>query len=68
MGQDPDLLMKSLQNPVVQLTPVDSSVGQLYLEELASMRNEKGENLEFDEIDAALQGKIFLSPLYKYSF
>ncbi|RUS77832.1 hypothetical protein EGW08_014406 [Elysia chlorotica] len=55
VSQDPDLLMKSLQNPVVQLTPVHPAVGQLYLEELASMRSEKGGNLEFEEIDAALQ-------------
>lgn len=54
-SQDPDLLIKSLQNPAVQLTPVHSQAGQLYLEELASMRKEKGQNLDFDEIDAALQ-------------
>ncbi|GFS24828.1 Ras GTPase-activating protein nGAP-like isoform X6, partial [Elysia marginata] len=62
-GQDPDLLMKSLQNPVVQLTPVHSQVGQLYLEELASMRSEKGEDLEFEEIDAALQGILAITKI-----
>ena len=59
-SQDPELLMKSLQNPVVQLASVHPAAGQLYLEELASMRTEKGQNLEFEEIDAALQGeKLF---------
>ena len=53
---DADLLMKSLQNGAVDLGPVHTSAGQLYMEELASMREEKGDDLEFSDIVAALKG------------
>nr|KAI8756299.1 ras GTPase-activating-like protein IQGAP1 isoform X2 [Biomphalaria glabrata] len=49
-----DLLMKALQNPAVKLTTVHSEASQLYLEELKNMKDEKGADLELDEIDPAL--------------
>uniref|UniRef100_A0A0B7B822 Ras GTPase-activating-like protein IQGAP1 n=1 Tax=Arion vulgaris TaxID=1028688 RepID=A0A0B7B822_9EUPU len=49
-----ELLMKALQNPVVKLQAVYPQAAQLYLEELANMKDEKGSDLEFEEIDAAL--------------
>ncbi|CAG5135114.1 unnamed protein product, partial [Candidula unifasciata] len=52
--KDADLLVKVLQNPVVKLRTVHSEAAQLYLEELSNMRDEKGSDLELEEIDAAL--------------
>ncbi|BFY98703.1 hypothetical protein BsWGS_01743 [Bradybaena similaris] len=52
--KDADLLVKVLQNPVVKLRTVHPEAAQLYLEELANMRDEKGSDLELEEIDAAL--------------
>ncbi|KAH9500962.1 Ras GTPase-activating-like protein iqgap1 [Bulinus truncatus] len=52
---DANLLMKSLQNPAVKLTSVQVEAAELYLEELRNMKEEKGQDLDLDEIDSALQ-------------
>lgn len=58
--KDASLLVKALQNPVVKLYTVYPEAAHLYLEELSNMRDEKGSDLEFEEIDAALQGNQFM--------
>ncbi|CAL1534099.1 unnamed protein product [Lymnaea stagnalis] len=54
-SRDSDLLIKALQNPAVKLINVDPNAAQLYLEELGNMKDEKGNDLEFEELDPALQ-------------
>ncbi|XP_012941932.1 ras GTPase-activating-like protein IQGAP1 isoform X2 [Aplysia californica] len=54
-SRDAELLMKALQNPTLKLGGIHSSAAQLYVEELASMREEKGEDLDFNDIEAALK-------------
>jgi len=52
---DLDLLMKVLANPALQLQMVHTDAAALYLEELRGMREEKGADLEFEDIVAALK-------------
>ncbi|XP_059176256.1 ras GTPase-activating-like protein IQGAP1 [Physella acuta] len=53
-NKDAVLLMKALQNPSLKLTSVDTGCAPLYLQELSNMKDEKGDDLEFEEIDPAL--------------
>jgi hypothetical protein len=65
--KDRDLLMKTLQHPRSQLPQVHDFAGSLYMEEFCSMREEKEneEQLDYDEIYAAVGGNIF-SLKHKY--
>lgn len=53
-SQDASQLLKTLQNSNSQLPTVYDFAAPLYLEELVSIRSEKQEELDYDEIAAAL--------------
>ena len=53
---DTALLMKTLQHPKSQLPEVYDFAGQLYMEEFKNMKDEKEDNLDYDEIFAAVKG------------
>nr|KAG5685671.1 hypothetical protein BaRGS_014478 [Batillaria attramentaria] len=53
-SQDATQLLKALQNSNAQLPQVYDFAAPLYLEELVSIKSEKGEELDYDEIAAAL--------------
>ena len=57
---DASLLLKALQNPALDLGTIHSNAAQLYLEELTSMKGEKGDQLDFSDIEAALKGISFI--------
>ncbi|XP_060062495.1 ras GTPase-activating-like protein IQGAP1 [Ylistrum balloti] len=52
---DPAMLMRALQNPAAKLPPVNPYGDALYLEEFFNMRQEKQDDLDYDEIYAAVK-------------
>ncbi|OWF47735.1 ras GTPase-activating-like protein IQGAP1 isoform X2 [Mizuhopecten yessoensis] len=52
---DPAVLMRVLQNPAAKLPPVIPYGDVLYLEEFFNMRQEKQDDLDYDEIFAAVK-------------
>lgn len=55
--KDRDMLMKTLQHPRSQLPHVYEFAGSLYMEEFCSMKEEKEDELDYDEMYAAVKGK-----------
>ncbi|XP_052795267.1 ras GTPase-activating-like protein IQGAP1 [Mya arenaria] len=53
--KDMALLMKTLQHPKSQLPPVHEFAGSLYMTEFTSMREEKGGDLDYEEVFAAVR-------------
>lgn len=52
---DATVLMRALQNPAAKLPPVNPYGESLYLEEFFNMRQEKQDDLDYDEIFAAVK-------------
>ncbi|XP_029657707.1 ras GTPase-activating-like protein IQGAP1 isoform X1 [Octopus sinensis] len=52
---DAEQLMKALQNPAAQLSPIDDTAPMLYCDEFCSIRQEKQDSLEYHEIFNAVK-------------
>lgn len=57
---DAEQLMKALQNPAAQLSPIDDTAPMLYCDEFCSIRQEKQASLEYHEIFNAVKSKFVL--------
>ena len=64
---DAEQLLKALQNPAAQLPPVFDYACALYFEEFHNMRDEKQLELDYEEICAAVRGKLHSSTEFFFS-